>query len=347
MKKPKSKTPRNSNLESRVVGLANILTDFMNKVEQLGRRIRSLENGPANEAESLRGELRLITTERNAALSLAREWERRYKNALKSLEEKDNWRSRALIAEEKLAGSNPSSVESSTAYRELLERATNAERVRDSNFDECQALRDLVKKWSERAVRAESKIEEEKKERLNWERRYKEAEQRVSDCAVACEELRKKSGQRAEEAKESEKYQEGYWHGREIANAFLADHLQRHKDGAWAIRELAELTSSRSVLRPPPGKSTVNELPLRLLVEVVPKKDEKHGTWKHTFKSGVSITVNDENTMPASGYGPAMSVQELPPLPSLETLVGVFFDPERDLKSSIADVLKACGLEVA
>lgn len=83
--------------------------------------------------------------------------------------------------------------------------------------------------------------------------------------------------------------------------------------------------------------------PLRLLVEVVPKKDEKHpldGFFMPT--SSLRILSN-----PALD---AFSVQQLPPMPSLAELWNIFLWNNEILgvqAANLTPVLKACGLEVA
>jgi len=39
-------------------------------------------------------------------------------------------------------------------------------------------------------------------------------------------------------------FKRGYWHGREIALAFLKERLRRGMDGTAAVEELARLTAS-------------------------------------------------------------------------------------------------------
>lgn len=96
---------------------------------------------------------------------------------------------------------------------------------------------------------------------------------------------------------------------------------------------------------------------LRLLVEVVPEKDEKHGAGVYLNKfAGVEIRVVDrweQGNSPKS----ATSVSTLPPMPSEHELRSIFnaeIDRPRAAKDwdkkpqaeAIRAVLRACGLEV-
>lgn len=93
--------------------------------------------------------------------------------------------------------------------------------------------------------------------------------------------------------------------------------------------------------------------PIRLLVEVVPQKDERHGTGRYEFKDGSSLGLHH----PHINVNPAMSVRELPETPRVSYLVGVFCDAffekggknpgdSSDCRAGIISVLKACGVEV-
>ncbi len=88
--------------------------------------------------------------------------------------------------------------------------------------------------------------------------------------------------------------------------------------------------------------------PLRLLVEVVPKKDEKHDYVKYNDN-----TVSIFPTYGAKHFG-GMSVRMLPQIPTLEDLTALYkcewikhpSNPE-GVRRGIALVLRACGLEVS
>lgn len=79
--------------------------------------------------------------------------------------------------------------------------------------------------------------------------------------------------------------------------------------------------------------------PIRLLVEVVPQKDEKHGIGRQEFHDGICIAAFSVQPNLSS---PAMSVQELPQMPSLKELTEIYWMNGQGIKA----VLKAVGLEV-
>jgi hypothetical protein len=91
------------------------------------------------------------------------------------------------------------------------------------------------------------------------------------------------------------------------------------------------------------------EKPLRLLVEIVPKKDEKHGTQRHSFADGTALSVFHPISSCSEYPGPAMSVRELPPIPTLKELRECCkdLDYHTDINAGLKAVLKACGLEPA
>lgn len=82
--------------------------------------------------------------------------------------------------------------------------------------------------------------------------------------------------------------------------------------------------------------------PLRLLVEVIQKKDEKHGS--RVF--GVPGLVLEAPIWQSHGF----SVQEFPEMPSENYLADTFYRAASvycpDVRKGIRAVLKACGLEV-
>jgi len=118
-----------------------------------------------------------------------------------------------------------------------------------------------------------------------------------------------------------------------------------------------------------PAATTAKPAPLRLLVEVVPEKDEKHGYAAYSqIANGFSdlhVSLIDRQNGRVAANGSAMSVKELPAMPVLKELIAVYNlaawrghgntglpDPISLRASTVVDrgiraVLEACGLEVA
>lgn len=98
--------------------------------------------------------------------------------------------------------------------------------------------------------------------------------------------------------------------------------------------------------------------PLRLLVEIVPKKDEKHGLKSAEIRECVTIAVmsGPSRINPRDlEREPAMSIKELPSMPTLYELYGIYWlacEEAQGVATSprhpgLRAVVKACGLEPA
>lgn len=171
---------------------------------------------------------------------------------------------------------------------EWRERATNAERIKNSNYEECVRLKEVCDRWEKRA-------------------------------RVAEETVRKINDYRPKE--------------------YLAESAVD-----WTQRMAQKVAEA-------PACPKVDTKPLRLLVEVVPQKDEKHGQSAHSRPLKGDWRAVEINTTGA------MSVKELPPMRSLEDLRDIFWlqsnswgdqgDAMRGAREGIRAVLKACGLEVS
>ncbi len=89
--------------------------------------------------------------------------------------------------------------------------------------------------------------------------------------------------------------------------------------------------------------------PIRLLVEIVPKKDSKHGTTVHRFERDGGLTLEVSRDQQYT-YAPAMSVQELPALPSLTDMWAAFYRREENIPQlrpgSMIEVARLFGVEV-
>ncbi len=101
------------------------------------------------------------------------------------------------------------------------------------------------------------------------------------------------------------------------------------------------------------------EKPLRLLVEIVSKKDEKHGIRYRELGCYAFRVAAAPSRINPSGLGiePAMSIQELPQMPTMTQLCGHYAEhffgelanrngTETATARGIRAVLAACGLEV-
>lgn len=98
-------------------------------------------------------------------------------------------------------------------------------------------------------------------------------------------------------------------------------------------------------------REEAKEKPLRLLVEVVAQKDEKHGTCSQIFENGIKLETSNTEYSNDLDMRPAMSIEKLPDMPSVTYLAGVLVEAfylhgEKNYQVVIKDVLAACGLEV-
>lgn len=201
-------------------------------------------------------------------------------------------------------------------------RASAAEVALKGSEERCKLLFDAKNMWMERARKAEAKIEVQTKNC---------AEQRVR--AITAEERAAKA-----EGELQLKESLDLWAAGKVCTC-KGQHNPSNSECYFEPETTAAKQQWADEVKP--KKSAV---PLRLLVEVVQGKDEQHPLSRrgHNVRNGVvEVTCSDEL---------AMSVRELPPMPSLEVLriklLEFYGTGVGGTMMGIRAVLKACGLEV-